>query len=59
MTGAVAPDPFLIALAALDLLADSAASVPLLLLVDDAHWLDGPSRACWRSSPGGWSRSQS
>ena len=35
-----APDLFLIALAALDLLAETAANNPLLLLVEDAHWLD-------------------
>jgi DNA-binding CsgD family transcriptional regulator len=35
-----APDLFLIALAALDLLADAAADAPLLLVVEDAHWLD-------------------
>jgi AAA ATPase domain len=36
MTGAAAPDRFLIALAALELLADTAARSPLLLIVDDA-----------------------
>ena len=40
MTDAAAPDFFLIALAALDLLSDLAAAAPLLLLVEDAHWLD-------------------
>jgi predicted ATPase len=35
-----APDLFLIALAALDLLAETAADTPLLLIVEDAHWLD-------------------
>ena len=34
---------FVIALAALSLLADVAADGPLLCLVDDAHWLDQPS----------------
>ena len=34
------PDLFLIALATLDLLADAAADSPLLLIVEDAHWLD-------------------
>jgi DNA-binding CsgD family transcriptional regulator len=38
-----APDPFLIALAALNLLADAAEQVPLLLVVEDAHWLDPPT----------------
>jgi predicted ATPase len=35
-----APDRFLIALATLDLLGDAAASSPLLLVAEDAHWLD-------------------
>jgi DNA-binding CsgD family transcriptional regulator len=34
------PDIFLTALATLDLLAEAAASSPLLLLIEDAHWLD-------------------
>ena len=40
MTDAAAPDFFLIALAALDLLSDMAVSRALLLVVEDAHWLD-------------------
>jgi DNA-binding CsgD family transcriptional regulator len=43
MTDVVAPDLFLIALAALELLADTAARSPLLLIVEDAQWLDRPS----------------
>ena len=35
-----APDIFLTALATLDLLAEAAASTPILLIVEDAHWLD-------------------
>jgi DNA-binding CsgD family transcriptional regulator len=34
------PDFFLIALATVELLSDLAASSPLLLVVEDAHWLD-------------------
>jgi DNA-binding CsgD family transcriptional regulator len=37
---AVTPDFFLIALAALDLLSEMAAAAPLLLVIDDAQWLD-------------------
>ena len=36
-------DPFLIALAALSLLSDVAAEAPLLLIAEDAHWLDRPT----------------
>jgi DNA-binding NarL/FixJ family response regulator len=39
-----APDLFLTALAALDLLADCAARAPVLLIADDAQWLDRPTR---------------
>ena len=40
MNGNAAPDLFLIALATLDLLAEAAGTAPLLVLADDAHWLD-------------------
>jgi DNA-binding CsgD family transcriptional regulator len=38
-----APDPFLTALAALHLLSEAAAQVPVVLVADDAQWLDRPS----------------
>src|SRR5262245_9309913 len=38
-----APDVYLIALAALQLLADRAGEGPLLLVVEDAHWVDAAS----------------
>ena len=37
-------DAFLTSLAVLNLLAVSAASVPVLVIAEDAHWLDRPSR---------------
>lgn len=40
MTEAEAPDRFLIALAVLELLSDAAQRAPLLVVVDDAQWLD-------------------
>ncbi|MEU4233615.1 AAA family ATPase [Nonomuraea sp. NPDC026600] len=43
LTDARVPDPFLIALAALNLLGEAAARSPVLLLVEDAHWLDRAS----------------
>lgn len=43
MTDVAAPDRFLIALAALELLADTAARAPLLVVVEDAQWLDRPT----------------
>jgi DNA-binding CsgD family transcriptional regulator/tetratricopeptide (TPR) repeat protein len=38
-----APDFFRIALAALEVLAESAARQPILILAEDLHWLDQPS----------------
>ena len=39
----VAPEPYRIAMAVLDLVSEVAADAPLLLLVEDAHWLDRPT----------------
>jgi DNA-binding CsgD family transcriptional regulator/tetratricopeptide (TPR) repeat protein len=44
MTDAVVADPFLTGLAALDLLAEAAARAPVLVVADDAHWLDQATR---------------
>ncbi|MFJ5678833.1 AAA family ATPase [Streptomyces sp. NPDC093097] len=41
--GTAPADRFLVALAALTLLSDASEDGPLLLLVDDAHWLDSAS----------------
>ena len=43
MTGGPPPDLFLIALATLEALGDAAAKTPLLLVADDAQWLDRPT----------------
>jgi DNA-binding CsgD family transcriptional regulator len=43
LTREVAPEHFRIAMAALDLVAEVADDAPLLLVVDDAHWLDPPT----------------
>ena len=39
----VDPDPFRVAMAAFRLISDTADSNPVVLLADDAHWLDRPS----------------
>jgi predicted ATPase len=38
-----APDNFLVALAALELLCDAASKAPLMVIVEDAQWLDEPT----------------
>ena len=40
LTSAVAPDLFLTALAVLDLLTETAARAPVVVVLEDAHWLD-------------------
>ncbi|MEV8631274.1 AAA family ATPase [Streptosporangium sp. NPDC051023] len=42
-TQVAAPDLYLVALATLNLLSDAAADRPVVLVVDDAHWLDESS----------------
>ena len=43
LAAGVEPDPFLVAMAAFQLVSDAADANPLVLLVDDAQWLDRPS----------------
>jgi DNA-binding CsgD family transcriptional regulator len=43
LTRDVAPEPFRIAMAALDLVAEVAADAPVLLVAEDAQWLDRPT----------------
>ena len=43
LADAGAPEPFLIALAALQLLSEAAARTPVVALAEDAHWLDRPT----------------
>jgi DNA-binding CsgD family transcriptional regulator len=43
LTREVAPEPYRIAMASLDLVSEVANDAPLLLLVEDAHWLDPPT----------------
>jgi len=43
LSGGPAPDIFLTALAALNVVADRAGEAPLLLVIEDAHWLDAAS----------------
>ncbi len=43
LTDEAAPEPYRIAMAALDIVSEAAAERPVLLAVDDAHWLDRPT----------------
>src|SRR3954453_18755819 len=43
LSGEAAPERFRIAMAVLDLLSEVATDAPLLVVVDDAHWLDRPT----------------
>jgi DNA-binding CsgD family transcriptional regulator len=43
LTAEAAPEHFRIAMAALDLLSDVAGDAPVMLAVEDAHWLDRPT----------------
>src|SRR5918995_1511582 len=52
MTDAAAPEVFLIALATLELLADAAARAPVLVIAEDAQWLDRPSSDVLGFGPG-------
>ncbi len=45
MSDDAAPELFLIGLATLELIGDAAEGSPVLVIADDAHWLDEPSRA--------------
>jgi DNA-binding CsgD family transcriptional regulator len=45
MADAQAAELFMIGLATLELISDTAGNAPVLLIVDDAHWLDQPSCA--------------
>ena len=42
-TDEVTPEPYRIAMAALDLISDVATDRPVVLVVDDEHWLDRPT----------------
>ncbi|GIH25334.1 LuxR family transcriptional regulator [Acrocarpospora phusangensis] len=43
-TAGASPDPYTVAMAALELLAEAAADRPVLLLADDAQWMDPASQ---------------
>ena len=43
LTREIAPEPYRIAMAALDLVSEVATDIPVLLVAEDAHWLDRPT----------------
>ena len=59
MSDEVAPELFLIGLATLELIGDTAASSPVLVIVEDAQWLDEPSCEVLALLLAGWRRSRS
>ena len=48
LTHAAVPELFLIAMAVLNLLGETRRAMPVLLVVEDAHWLDRSSARCAR-----------
>ena len=58
LSAGVAPDRFLVGVAALGLVSELAEEQPLLCVIDDAQWLDRRRPRHWRSWRIGWSRSQ-
>ena len=59
LVGGSWPEPFLVALAAVNLLTAIAAEGPVALVVDDVHWLDPQTQAAltfiaWRAEAGGY-----
>jgi hypothetical protein len=59
LVGGSWPEPFLVALAAVNLLTAAAAEEPVALIVDDVHWLDPQTQAAlifiaWRAETGGY-----
>lgn len=53
------PDGHLVGMATLNLVADAAVEEPLLLIAEDAHWLDPSTVDALASWPAGWTRNRS